>query len=257
MGWFVSDTFQLLLRHVKTTLRIPIWILVTLVQPVIWLALYGQLFRRIVDLPGFQVASYIDFLTPGVVIMTAFFGSAWSGMGLLSDLNEGVMSRLLATPVSRGAIIAARVLHAALTVVVQSSLILGLGLLLGASFANGLAGSLAVVLVAALLGSGFSAVSNGLALLARREETLISVINFFGLPLTFLSSAFIASVLMPGWIRAIARFNPVNWAVEAAREAVLGSDWAMVLSRASLLALFAVVCGVFATRAFVTYQRSL
>lgn len=253
---FVSDTLHLLLRHIRTTLRIPIWIFVTLVQPIIWLALYGQLFKRVVEIPGFGSNSYIQFLTPGVVIMTALFGSAWSGMGLITDLDQGVIDRMLATPVHRGALIAARVLHAALTVVVQSLIILAIGLALGARVEGGVAGALLVVLLAALLGAGFSAFSNGVALLTRREETMIAVVNFFGLPLTFLSSAFMATALMPGWIRGIARVNPLNWAVVGSREAMLGQDWSGIGMRALLLLAFCLVGGVFATQAFRVYRRA-
>ena len=98
MSYF-ADTFHLLQRHIRNTIRIPVWIFVTLTQPIIWLALYGQLFSRVVDIPGFESNSYIEYLTPGVVIMTALFGSAWAGMGLLEDLNDGVVDRMLATPV--------------------------------------------------------------------------------------------------------------------------------------------------------------
>src|SRR3954470_5759124 len=128
MNAFLSDTLHLLVRHLRTTIRIPIWIAVTLIQPVIWLTIYGQLFRRVVEIPGFGAGSYIQFLTPGVVIMTALFGSAWSGMGIIEDLTDGVMDRMLATPVNRAALISARVLHAALTVAVQSVIILVFGI---------------------------------------------------------------------------------------------------------------------------------
>ncbi len=256
MNAFASDTWQLLLRHVRTTLRIPIWIVVTLVQPVIWLTLYGQLFRRVVELPGFAASSYIEFLTPGVVIMTALFGSAWSGMGILEDLTEGVMDRMLATPVDRGALMSARVLHAALTVAMQSLIVLGVGFALGARFSGGLPGLLVVLLLASLLGAGFSALSNGLALITRREETLIAVINFFGLPLTFLSTAFMASSLMPGWIRIAAKGNPVNWAVNASRDAILGQNWNWVWLAFAALSAFAVVSVLLATQAFRAYRRA-
>jgi ABC-2 type transport system permease protein len=256
MTTFVADTLHLLRRHIMTTLRIPIWIAVTLVQPVIWLTLYGQLFRRVVEIPGFAASSYLQFLTPGVVIMTSLFGSAWSGMGLLDDLKEGVMDRMLASPVHRGAIIAARVLHAALTGTVQAAIILLFATVLGARYPGGPAGFLTILLLGALLGAGFSALSNGVALLTRREETLIAIVNFFGLPLTFLSSAFMASELMPGWIRAVGRANPVNWAVDGARDAMLGLDWPQVAMRALYLAAFVLVCGLFATQAFGLYRRT-
>jgi ABC-2 type transport system permease protein len=256
MRTFVADTWHLLIRHVRTTMRIPIWIAVTLTQPIIWLFLYGQLFRRIVELPGFEATSYIQHLTPGVVIMTAMFGSAWAGMGIIQDLDEGVMDRMLATSVHRGAIITARVMHAALTVGVQSMIILGMGLVLGARIEGGVIGVTAIMAFAFLLGAAFSAMSNGIALLARREETLIAVVNFFGLPLVFLSTAFIAAELMPGWIRAAADFNPVNWAIVGSRAAMQGEEWLLVLQYTGLLLAFVVVCAFFSTRAFRLYQRA-
>jgi len=253
---FVSDTWHLLVRHIRTTLRIPIWIFVMLVQPIIWLTLYGQLFRSVVEIPGFESDSYIQFLTPGVVIMTAFFGAAWSGMGLIEDLNAGVVDRMLATPVHRGAMIAARLLHASLTVTIQSAIILVVGLVLGARFDGGVLGAVAILLLAGLLGAGFAAISSGAALLLRRDETLIAVINFFGLPLVFLSSAFMASDLMPDWIRFISQGNPVNWAVNAARDAMNGQDSGSVWTYVALLTAFVLVASWFSTQAFRAYRRS-
>lgn len=251
-----SDTLHLLRRHVMTTIRQPIWIAVMLVQPVIWLVLFGQLFRTVVEIPGFQSTSYIQFLTPGIVIMTALSSSLWSGMGIIEDLDDGVLDRLLATPVHRGALIAARILHTTLTVLIQSLIILGIGLTLGSGLPGGVAGAATILGVAGLLGAGLSAISNGLALIFRREETLIAVVQFFGQPLTFLSSAFIATALMPVWIRSAARVNPVNWAVDSARAALLGVDWSLIGTRALYLAAFMIVCGIFATQAFRLYRRA-
>jgi ABC-2 type transport system permease protein len=253
---FFSDTYHLTIRHIRTTIRIPIWIAVMLVQPVIWLTLYGQLFRRVVEIPGFESDSYIQFLTPGVVIMTAFFGSAWSGMGILEDLQAGVIDRMLATPVSRAALIASRVVHAALTVSIQSVIILLLGLVLGASIPGGIGGMLAILLLGAPLGAGWSAISNGVALLTRREETLIAIINFFGMPLIFISTAFMASDLMPGWIRFLSNGNPVNWATDGARNAMAGEQWMEIWTYSLLLAAFVLVASFFSTQAFRMYQRA-
>jgi ABC-2 type transport system permease protein len=254
---FIADSLHLLVRHLRTTIRIPIWIAVTLIQPIIWLTIYGQLFRKVVEIPGFESSSYIQFLTPGIVIMTAMFGSAWSGMGIIEDLNDGVMDRMLATPVSRAALIAARVLHAGITVAVQSILILAMGFVLGARSPGGVLGVIAILLMASLLGAGFSALSNGLALITRREETLIAVINFIGLPLTFLSTAFMAAGLMPGWIRTLAKANPVNWAVNASRDAMLGRDWPTVWLYTGLLAIFVAVSIALSTQAFRAYRRAV
>ena len=251
MKAFLDDTRHLLIRHIRTTMRQPIWIIVMLVQPLIWLLLFGQLFKRVVDIPGFGVeTSYVQFLLPGIVTMMAFFGSAWSGMGMIEDINLGIIDRLLTTPASR-------VANAALTVMVQSVLILGLGFVLGARPDGGIGGLLALLVVAFLLSCSFAALSNGLALLARREETLIAVMNFLGMPLTFLSSATMSRELMPGWIEAVARFNPVNWAVEAGRSSMsAGIDWGMIGGYGALLAGLAAICVVFGTRALAVYRRA-
>lgn len=254
---FLKDTWYLLWRHIVTTIRIPIWLFVTIIQPVIWLTLYGQLFRRVVEIPGFDASSYIQFLTPGVLIMSALFGAAWSGMGIISDLNEGIMDRLLATPVRPAAIVTAMVLHAVLTGLVQAVIILVMGLILGARVPGGVGGALAILLMAALLSGGLAFISNGLALVTRREETLISVANFFGTPLLFLSTAFMAADLMPGWIRAIARFNPVNWAIDASRAAMAGVDWAVVLQNGLYLAGFVLLAGVLAMLALRSYRQAM
>ena len=249
------DSFNLLKRHIRASLRLPIWIAVTLVQPIIWITIFGQLFQRVVEIPGFEGASYIAFLTPGIVIMTAMFGSAWSGMGLIYDLHTGVLDRMLSTPVNRTAIIVARVLHASITVLVQSLIILALGFFLGSNISSGVLGIAGVLISAILIGAGFAAISSGIALLTKKEETMIAIINFFGLPLTFLSAAFMSNDLMPKWMQSISILNPVNWAVEAARNAMAGSDWFIFWINCSLLFIFTFLSVVFASQAFRIYRR--
>ena len=252
---FFADTWHLWLRYMRATIRLPIWIAVTLIQPVIWLTLFGQLFRRVVELPGFETGTYIEFLSPGVIIMTAMFSGAWSGMGLIDELNHNVIDRMLATPLHRGAIITARILHASFTVVIQSLIILFLALLLGAGWPS-VGGTVGVLLAAALVTAGFTAMSTGVALLARREETMIAVINFFGLPLAFLSATFMSAQLMPTWMQAVSRANPVNWAVSAARHAVLGTDPSAVWINSLLLLGFTLAMVVLATGVFRVYRRT-
>lgn len=254
---YLRDTWYLLWRHIVTTVRIPIWLFVTIVQPIIWLTLYGQLFRRVVEIPGFDAGSYIQFLTPGVLIMSALFGAAWSGMGIITDLNFGIMDRFLATPIRPSAIVTAAVLHAVLTGLVQAVIILLVSLVLGARVPGGLGGVLVILLMASLLAGGLAFISNGIALVTRREETLISVANFFGTPLLFLSTAFMAADLMPGWIRAIARFNPVNWAIDASRAAMAGTNWTLILQNGAYLLGFVLLAGVLAMVALRTYRQAI
>lgn len=254
----IEDTFAMLLRHQRNLLRQPIWITFALTQPMFWLLLYSQLFRRIVDLPGFDTSSYVQFLTPGIVVMTAFFGSTWSGMGMIDDLDRGVVQRFLATPTRRVSLIASQVLHAAIVSSVQAIIILGTAWLLGARVERGVAGWILIIAVAALVAASFSGISHGIALLVRREEPLIAILNFFGLPLTFISAILIAESLMPGWMRWLAKLNPVNWAVVAARElSIRGTDWSRVGIYLGLLAAFTMLTSMLATSAFRAYRRSL
>ena len=250
-SWFMT------LRMLRHLLRQPWYIAFTLIQPIIWLVLYGQLFRRVVDLPGFHSTSYIDFLTPGIVVMSALFSSGWTGMGIIVDLDRGVMDRFLVSPVSRPAIILSRLMNLAITTIVQSLILFGLGALLGARYAGG-PGGLGVLLIAAiLLGVPFGALSIALALTVRKQESVIGAVNFILLPLTFLSPVFMATVLMPDWMRIATRFNPVNWSVEAGRGALQGhADPLAVLTRLGFLIAFSLASLWVATKAFRAYQRS-
>jgi ABC-2 type transport system permease protein len=238
-------------------MRQPWYIALTLIQPIIWLGLYGQLFKRVVELPGFQTNSYISFLTPGVIIMSALFGSGWTGMGIILDLDKGVMDRFLISPVSRPAIILGRLVYLAIVTVVQSLILFSMGFLLGARYAGGAAGLLVLLAAAISVGLPFGALSIAMALMVRKQESVIGAVNFILLPLTFMSPVFIASTLMPGWMIAAARFNPLNWAVEAGRVALSGQpDWALILLRLVSLWGFALFAIWLATRAFRAYQRS-
>jgi ABC-2 type transport system permease protein len=254
----IRQTGYMTLRHLRELWRQPWFVGVTLVQPIIWLLLFGALFKKIVEIPGFHGHSYIAFLAPGVVVMTALFNSAWSGMALISDLDRGVTARFLVSPVRRQALIAGRILKEGVVVVIQSVIIVALALIDGATFPGGVGGVAALFAVSALLGATFGALSNGFGLLMRQEEALIGAVQFIVLPLTFLSSTFLQPNLMPGWIRHVSDFNPVNWAVVAGRVATSSNpDWGVVAARVGLLAALLAVCLAFATRAFRSYQRSV
>jgi len=256
MNFFLHCWF-LTLRVLRHLMRQPWYIALTLIQPIIWLGLYGQLFKRVVELPGFQTNSYISFLTPGVIIMSALFGSGWTGMGVILDLDKGVMDRFLISPVSRPAIILGRLVYLAIVTVVQSLILFAMGYLLGARYPGGAAGLLVLLIAAISLGLPFGALSIAMALMVRKQESVIGAVNFILLPLTFMSPVFMASALMPGWMIAAARFNPLNWAVQAGRVALSSQpDWSIVLLRLVSLWCFALFAIWLATRAFRAYQRS-
>jgi len=254
----VRQTWQVSLRYLRVIARQPAFLGIALVQPIIWLLLFGALFKAVTQIPGFAGGSYVDYLTPGVVVMLAVSSAGWTGMAFIEDINGGVMDRMLASPVWRGALNLGSVVQAVIQIVIQTLLIVLLALALGAHYANGAGGVPILVLVAALLGAAFASLSNGLGVLTRQRETLIGAVTLVLLPLTFLSSALMQQSLAPSWIGTVARFNPVNWAVEAGRSAAMEKiDWGLVASRIGLLGALVVLSAAFATRAFGTYQRSL
>jgi ABC-2 type transport system permease protein len=190
--------------------------------------------------------------------MTGAFAGGWAGMGVIEDLNRGVIDRFLVSPVARQALITGRLVQLSIVSVIQSAIVITLGLLAGAQFPGGVTGLAVLIVSSALLGASLGALSNGMALLARKEETVIAASNFVLLPLTFLSSAFMQRDLVPGWIQTVARYNPVEWTITAGREALTANpDWGLVLSRLGLLVALTVVCTWLATRAFRTYQRTI
>ena len=253
----LQQSWYMVGRQARNLAREPIWIALMLIQPMFWLLLYSQLFQRIVDLPGFETDSYLDFLAPAVVIMTAFFNGTWSGMGMITDLDRGVIERFLATPIHRGALVFSQVIRSGLTALIQAAIILTVSLVLGATN-GGPVGWLVIALAGVLISMGFSGISQGIALLTRREATMIAIANFIGLPLMFFSAMLIARGLMPGWMQVASLFNPVEWSVTAAREPVLeSSDWGLVAAALAGLAAFAVATTGFATWSFRAYRRTL
>jgi ABC-2 type transport system permease protein len=254
----LQQSLAITARQLRAMVRQPVYVAVTLVQPIIWLLLFGALFKSVVDLPGFAAESYVDYLTPGIVIMSALFSAGWNGMGMLNDLQRGVLDRFLTTPARRGPLIAGPLLQAVTIVLIQSLVIIGIGAAVGASFPGGPVGIAVLLVVAGLLAAAMAGLSNGLALITRQEESLVGAVQFLVLPLTFLSTVFMAPALLPGWIADVAKANPVNWAIEAGRSA-LGDDvdWGLVAPRMAGLVALALLSGWFATRAFRAYQRAL
>jgi ABC-2 type transport system permease protein len=254
----LSDTWFMIVRQARNLMREPIWIVLLLVQPMVWLLLYGQLFKNVTRLGGFGTASYITFLAPAIVVMNAFFGATWSGMSMIYDLDHKIVERFLATPASRFAIVLSQIVRSALTAAIQAVVILVVSLALGVRVHTGLAGWVVIILAAILVNSSFAGVSQAIALLTRREATMIAVANFIGLPLLFLSTTMIARPQMPGWMQDVAKFNPVDWGVQAAREVVLpGTSWGNVGMYLLLLFALSALTAAWATWTFRAYQRSL
>jgi ABC-2 type transport system permease protein len=255
----VAHSTYLTSRSVKALVRQPIFLVITLIQPMFWLLLFGKLFESVVRIPGFESdGTFLEFLTPGVVAMTALFSAMWAGTVYVDDMERGVMDRMLASPVRRGAMINGTLAYQSVTSIVQTAIVLVVALLAGARFHGGAVGVLVTVVAAVLLTVVCAALSNAIALMARSQESLIGISQMLSLPATFLSSAVMDPRLAPHWLQVVARYNPLDWAVVAGRETLLGSpDWGLVWPRLAGLAVLAVLMAWAATRTFSAYQRSL
>jgi ABC-2 type transport system permease protein len=253
----IRHTWWMIVRQSRNLMREPIWIAMMIIQPIIWLLLYGQLFSRVGELRG-GASTYVEFLTPGIICMNAFFGGSWSGMAMITDLDRHVIDRFLAAPTSRLAIVLSQVVRAGIIAMLQALLLLLIGLALGVRVHGGAVGWLVVFAASALLAMAFAGLSHGVALLVRKEASMIATANFIGLPLMFLSAILLPSTQMPDWIETVSSYNPVNWGVHAARNAIVyGGNWAETGGYLLLLAGATAITSLFATWCFRAYQRAI
>jgi ABC-2 type transport system permease protein len=258
-GTALVHTWYLTGRKLHALVRQP-WVLAfSVVQPVIWLFLFGQLFRKVIDIPGFAFGgSYLAYLVPGLIAMNAMANNMWAGMGMIEEIDRGTLNRFLAAPASRVGIMNATVAEQAVSTTVQSLIIVGLGLAGGARYYGGVAGVAVMVAASVLVGVVFGALSNATGMLLRSREAIIGVYTFFMLPLIFLSSAFMQTELMPGWMQAIASRNPLNWAVQIGRSAVSAHpDWGAIAVRCGGLLILAVACVAMSVVTFRSYQKNV
>ena len=255
----LTDTWYLTGRKLHALVRQP-WVLAfSVIQPAIWLFLFGELFHKIIDIPGFGYqGSYLAYLVPGVVAMNAMSGNMWAGMSMIEEIDRGTLNRLLVTPARRLAIMNASVGEQAVSTIVQTLIIVVLGYAGGARYPGGMTGIVMLTLAAVLVGVLWGALSNMTGMLLRSREAIIGVYTFFMLPLMFLSSAFMQPSFMPGWMQAIAARNPLNWEVQIGRSVLSASpDWPAVAVRCGGLLALAALCVAISVTTFRSYAKNV
>jgi len=249
----LADTWYIVLRDLRARIRMPVFIFMSLFQPVLWLVLFTQIFKSLGNMPGLGGNSYLEFFAPGVVVMTVLFGSAFAGFGMLMDIDTGRLAKMLATPVIRVSIITGRVIASVVVSIIQAIVIFILAAIMGVNFATGLLGILFALVLVALLGVGFAAFSNGLVLLLKRQETVMTVINFITMPMMFLSSMIMPGNLLPSWLNTVRHFNPVDYTVVGVRDLVQrGYIWSDLWLAFAVLLTLAILGVVFGTLMFDT-----
>lgn len=245
-------------RWLVGTTRVPWGLGVTVVQPLLWIVLFGNVFRSVTQVPGFGHDSYLTFLVPGILMMTMLYSGAWAGTGFIDDIRSGVMERLLSSPVSRSALVAGQLAQQLLLSLVQGVVLLLIGLAAGARYAGGIGGGALALLTSLLLAAAFCSVSAAVALTARDQTALIGISTLVVLPATFLSTGLMPAALLPHWVEVAARFNPLTWATEVARTGMSDAvDGGVVVTRGLLLVGLAVLTYLWSVAAMRRYQRSL
>ncbi|TLX75154.1 MAG: ABC transporter [Thaumarchaeota archaeon] len=234
-----SDTYTIFWREMKRYRKSRSGVLIRLIQPAVWIIVIGNTFagtRPLIQSVGFN-GSYIEFMAPGVIMLTAIFTSIFGGVNTLWDRRYGFMNKALTSPISRSSIAVGKMLAISLISALQSSLILGIALALGVGIANYLM-IIPIMLIVIAFSLGFSGISVVVAATAKSQETFWGVINFLGMPLFMLSPALFPLELLPHWLAFIAKLNPVTYSVLLIREMMTGT--AQIFSIAIDVA---VICG--------------
>jgi len=237
---FLTDTWVNLKRWLIKTTRNPFVMTLSLLNPVIFLVLFTEVFGGIAgEAIGRAMGtetSYVVYLVPAIAVQTALIAATTSGIGLVEDIENGMFEKVLVSPMHRGAIFLGKSLSEVLRIVVQICIILSLGYVLflldggtGEYVATGLLGAVGIVAVGIVFAIWFAAFSNVVALLTRDQESTIIGVNLLQFPLLFLSSAFLPVEVLPGWVQAVAAVNPITYGVDAARALMFGRDVMTVL----------------------------
>ena len=221
---FFADAFHLFVRSMKKLVRNPILVFFSLFQPIIFLLLFTQLFSGLGRFLGAGILSYTAFATAGIVLQNAFSSAFQSGTAVVDDIKSGFLSKMLATPVNRSAILFGRLLSDVFRVVVQTVIILVLAYALGVFPATGAIGYLLVIFTVAFFGLAWSGISLALGLKTKSAETVFGIAGAVTFPLLFMSTALVTAGFMPQWMQTVSTFNPVSIAVNAIRNPITGNN---------------------------------
>src|SRR6201993_3479782 len=223
---FISDTLFVSRRQQRLILRVPVFLIVGVPQPILYLALFGPLLTKLPagTLSGGSgtggTAEAYRFFVPGLLIQLALFGSTFVGVAIISAWRYRV------TPVSRIALLTGRVLRDVVTLVVQSTVLILAGL------AFGLRAPLGAVLISyvylVLVAIGLSSLSYAVALQLKSEDAFAPLVNSVVVPLILLSGVMLPMTLGPGWLQGIARISPFRYIIDAMREAYAGRYWDVI-----------------------------
>lgn len=231
----IPQIFLIIWQNLLTILRRPEAVIPPIGISLFFLFIYDSTLGRASGfIPDLGTNDYLGFILPLSIVSSSLSGSGIAAQNLVRNIENGYFDKLLLTPIYRFALLTGTILAGAVILGVQASIVVGMGLVLGLEVATGALGILAVIALAMLLGLGFSGFTMSAALGSGNAAVTQSA-NFVFFPLTFLAPTFVPLDLLDGWLKTVARINPITYVMEAMR-ALLNTGWDPVLLFRGVLA---------------------
>lgn len=242
------DTWLIFRRSLILTLRQPVWVIFGLMQPVLYLLLFGPLLDGATAAAGTGTNAF-NWFVPGLIVQIAIFGTAFGGFGLIAELRNGVVERMRVTPMSRAAMLLGRSLRDVVILMAQSTIMILLAIPFGLKI--DLPSLLAVLGLVALIALAVAPLSYAGGLILKSEDAFAPVINGIALPALLLSGILLPMALAPDWLEFLSSINPLTHAVDAAR-ALFNGEWGdpEVLIGTAITSVVAVFAVWFGARSF-------
>jgi ABC-2 type transport system permease protein len=237
--------------QMRLLLREPVWIVIVMIQPLLYLALFAPLLDKLANRPGFPPGDAWQVFVPGLLIQLGIFGSMFVGFGIIAEIRYGTVERMRVTPASRLGLLLGRVLRDTLVLLIQATLLTLIAVAFGLRVPA--AGAAITVGIVGLLGVSLASLSYAAGLWLESEDALAPLLNMVSVPVLLLSGILLPMTLAPKWLQHIAEANPFSHVVNGSRAAFRGDygDQSLLIGLVSAGAL-AVIGLVVANR---TFQR--
>lgn len=209
------------LRTWLKTLRRPVPLTFSFVQPLIWMLIFGFLFQRFALGEAYADLTYLDFLVPGICAMTVLFGASQAGIGFVRDLESGYLQRMARACTQPASILTGKVVAEVVRLLAQATIVGATGALVGAQLRVGAAALIGGGAVLALFAVAYASLSCWIALKSRFHESMAVFVHVVNMPLLFTSTALVPSRQMPPWLQEIAAWNPLTLVADGLRGAML------------------------------------
>ena len=248
---FFRDTWIVFARSMRLSLRQPLWVVIGLLQPILYLTLFGPLLQNIAASSGFQGDAWQVFV-PGLLVQLGIFGGLFVGFGIIAEWRSGVIERQLVTPATRTAIVTGRTLRDVVVIVVQAIVLVGAAFLLGLRIP--VAELIIGLVLVGMLGAAFSFISNAIGIATKSEDALAPMVNTLVLPILLLSGILLPMNIAPQWLQIVSNFNPFKHIVEALRAVFRGDFSDPIVWIGVVLSVILVVLGAWLGNRTLTAQ---